>query len=359
MIRGAANRAKTRRLHHSTPHDPRPRPAARFAFVRGPDVCLEAIAGPPMNAPALGATGTLLYRYAQATHRGMVREQNEDAIAIVPDSGLAIVADGMGGYNAGEVASGLAAEFLVRHLVEDLAQWRRGALRSGTGGDRSQRMLHALLRARIDGANETIIDVASREPGCEGMGTTLAMLLFSDAAATTLHLGDSRIYRMRDDTLSLLTRDHSLLQEQLDAGVLTPGEARGSISRNFVTRALGVDAVAEPEINDYDLAPGDLYLICSDGLPDMLSDEEIFDLLRHDDGDPVFDLDDPDFERSVDERVAESTALDEVAGKLVDAANARGGRDNVSVVLASVGWARDGRLQDDATDGRSHDRRPA
>ena len=307
-----------------------------------------------MNAAtAFEAGGDLLYRYAQATHRGLVREQNEDAIAVAEESGLALVADGMGGYNAGEVASSVAAEFLVSHLVQDLAQLREPT-RSVAGDDRSHRMLHALLRARIDGANEAIIDVANRQPECEGMGTTLAMLLFSGDAVTTLHLGDSRIYRMRNDVLSLLTRDHSLLQEQLDAGVLTEGEARASISRNFVTRALGVDLVAEPEINEYDLAPGDLYLICSDGLPDMLSDEQIFDLLRSDAiDDDALDASDSQIDRPSDGRVAEIAVLDEVASRLIDAANAQGGRDNVSVVLASVGWSRDvGRGEDDAPGGR-------
>jgi protein phosphatase len=310
------------------------------------------------NVPEWTPSGPMRYRYAHATHRGMVREQNEDTIGIAEEYGLALVADGMGGYNAGEVASELAARFLVDHLVADLSQLRRVATQGGTG-DGSNRMLHALLRARIDGANEAIIDVARREPACEGMGTTLAMLLFSDDAATTLHLGDSRIYRMRGHVLSLLTRDHSLLQEQLDAGVLTPGEARASINRNFVTRALGVDLVAEPEINEYDLAPGDLYLICSDGLPDMLSDEEIFDLLQIDDDldahDPGGDeLDDP---WPVDRHVAEPDTLQEVAGKLVDAANAHGGRDNVSVVLASVGWAREATARDQNTEDDVSDRR--
>ena len=308
----------------------------------------------------------MLYHYAHATHRGMVREQNEDAIAIAPSSGLAIVADGMGGYNAGEVASRLAAEFLMTHLVEDLAQLRDGPARATTGADQSHRMLHALLRARIDGANEAIIDVASREPECEGMGTTLAMLLFSDDAATTLHLGDSRIYRMRNGVLSLLTRDHSLLQEQIDAGLLSLRDSRSSINRNFVTRALGVDLIAEPDITDHPLQPGDLYLMCSDGLPDMLSDEEIFDLLSGhfgDDGD--VDLSDSDFDRPADGHVAEMAVLDEVAAKLIDAANAQGGRDNVSVVLASVGWARDAgphneTTADDAPDDRlQSDRRSA
>ena len=287
------------------------------------------------------------YRYAKATHRGMVREQNEDAIGIAAEFGLALVADGMGGYNAGEVASGLATDFLVKHLSEDIAQLRLGAAQDPGGESTSSRMLHALLRARIDGANEAIIDVADRDPECQGMGTTLALLLFSNGVVTTLHLGDSRIYRMRDDVLSLLTRDHSLLQEQIDAGVLTPAEAQASINRNFVTRALGVDLVADPEINEYDVVPGDLYLICSDGLPDMLSDEDIFDLLRNpllaeaDEGDQL-QLGVP---RPVDGRVAEATALDEVATRLVDAANAQGGRDNVSVVLASVGWLREPDLE--------------
>jgi serine/threonine protein phosphatase PrpC len=307
-------------------------------------------------APGSFAEDAIRYHFAQATHRGLVREQNEDAIAIVEECGLALVADGMGGYNAGEVASGLAAEFLATHLVDDLHQLRH---RNAAGPERlSPRMLHALLRARIDGVNEAIIDAANREPEFYGMGTTLAMLLFCDDAVTTLHLGDSRIYRMRDDVLSLLTRDHSLLQEQIDAGVLTPGEARESINRNFVTRALGVDPVAEPEINEYDVVPGDLYLICSDGLPDMLSDEEIFDLLRGDDAlDEGDDADhggkyDLDGSRLIDGRVAEPAKLEEVAGKLVDAANAHGGRDNVSVVLASVGWARASSAEDgEATDG--------
>ncbi len=295
---------------------------------------------PPASRSPHDRARPLIYRYAYATDRGLVREQNEDAIAIAEECGLALIADGMGGYNAGEVASGIAADFLVAHLVDDLRQLREG--RADSGFDpASTRVLHALLRARIDGVNEAIIDAAHREPAFEGMGTTLAMLLFSGGSITTLHLGDSRIYRLRDEVLSLLTRDHSLLQEQIDAGVLTEAEARDSINRNFVTRALGVDIVAEPEISEYDVQAGDLYLICSDGLPDMLSDEQIFDLLqvdgadadRNENGDATDGVD-----RSV---VADREALDDMAGRLVDAANAHGGRDNVSVVLASVGRARD------------------
>ena len=283
----------------------------------------------------------MVYRYASASDRGMVREQNEDTIAIVEECGLALIADGMGGYNAGEVASGIAADFLVRHLVDDLRQLRQGWSDDGGSDGASTRVLHALLRARIDGVNEAIIDAARREPDCEGMGTTLAMMLFAAGAVITLHLGDSRIYRMRHEVLSLLTRDHSLLQEQIDAGVLTEAEARESINRNFVTRALGVDIVAEPEINEYDVEPGDLYLICSDGLPDMLSDQQIFDLLQVDAAGADSDGD-GHARNGVDRSaVADRTLLDDVASRLIAAANAHGGRDNVSVVLASVGRARD------------------
>jgi protein phosphatase len=301
-----------------------------------------------MTATAAGPE-SMLFRFAHATDRGRVRAHNEDAIAIADECHLALIADGMGGYNAGEVASSLAAEFLVTHLVDDLRALRQGE--AGSSGAASLRDLHALLRARIDGVNDAILDAANNQPAFQGMGTTLAMLLFTDDAAITLHLGDSRIYRMRDEVLSLLTRDHSLLQDQIDAGVLTPGEARDSINRNFVTRALGVDAVAEPEISEYDLMPGDLYLICSDGLPDMLRDEEIFDLLRGDPDDPMSaDGSGPrevaahadDAESPADPRVAELARLEYTAAKLVEAANARGGRDNVSVVLASVGWPRPG-----------------
>jgi protein phosphatase len=324
------------------------------------------------RVPRRDGGASLAYRYAYATDRGMVREQNEDAIAISEEIGLALIADGMGGYNAGEVASGLAAEFLVTHLASDLQQLRDSATVRRDGP--SLRVLHALLRARIDGVNEAIIDAANRQPAFQGMGTTLAMLLFSEGAVLTLHLGDSRIYRMRDRVFSLLTRDHSLLQEQIDAGIITPGEARDSIHRNFVTRALGVDAVADPEINEYDVVPGDLYLICSDGLPDMLSDEEIFDLLIDEDADdadsgldrdlapegdapgrPIDGVDAP-----IDGAVADPALLEATASRLVQAANARGGRDNVSVVLASVGWAHASEAPTDALRERAEpDRRRA
>lgn len=249
--------------------------------------------------------------FVHATHSGRVRSHNEDAIAISPEVGLAILADGMGGYNAGEVASGLASEFLLTRLEADLGEWRNELKQRGP------EMLHALLQARIDGANTAIIEAADSEPKFYGMGTTLVLALFGDDVLTTLHLGDSRAYRLRDGTLTLLTRDHSLLQEQIDAGVLSPDEARASTNRNFVTRALGVDTQVDAEIADHELALGDVYLLCSDGLSDMISDEEIAAALSaagNEDGD----------------------SLEAFAQKLVQLANEHGGRDNVSVILVRV-----------------------
>ena len=262
------------------------------------------------EAPGARSLKTAL-EFVHATHSGMVRSHNEDAIAISPDVGLAILADGMGGYNAGEVASRLASEFLLTHLEADLGEWRRELKRRGP------EMLHALLQARIDGANAAIIEAADSEPKFYGMGTTLVMALFGDDVLTTIHLGDSRAYRLRDGTLTLLTRDHSLLQDQIDAGVLSADEARFSTNRNFVTRALGVDTQVDAEIADYELAMNDLYMLCSDGLSDMLADEEIRATLSAADRE-------------------DGGSLDAVAQKLVQLANEHGGRDNVSVILVRV-----------------------
>ena len=217
----------------------------------------------------------------------------------------------MGGYNAGEVASGMAAEFLMTHLDADLGEWRRELKKRGRGA------LHALLRARIDGANTAIIAAADRHSKYYGMGTTLVMALFFDDVLTTVHLGDSRAYRLRNSTLTLLTRDHSLLQDQLDAGVLSPAEARISTNKNFVTRALGVDASVDAEITDYEIEDGDLYLLCTDGLSNMVSDDEIRAILLSD-------------------AAAGDGNLAAVANELIDTANEHGGRDNVSVILVRV-----------------------
>ena len=239
---------------------------------------------------------------------GMVRASNEDAVYANPLYGLAILADGMGGYNAGEVASGMATTLLGRQL--EAAFGRLGERRSG--GDR--RLRQGALEAEIAHANSAVYSAAQAQPQYAGMGTTLVVALFHGDSLTVAHIGDSRLYRLRGGELQLLTRDHSLLQEQLDSGLLSLEQARHAENRNLVTRALGVDPSVEAEIKEVDTRAGDVYLLCSDGLNDMIDDEEIGAILRRRSGD-----------------------LEQAAVQLVQRANDSGGRDNVSLILVRIG----------------------
>jgi len=242
------------------------------------------------------------------TDTGKVRPHNEDSVFAAADLGLAVVADGMGGYNAGEVASGMATSLLGTALERLFGE------RAGSGRNSGRRVWdHDVLDQEISRVNDTIYDTALTQPQCSGMGTTLVMVLFHDNGMTVAHLGDSRLYRLRGDEFQQITRDHSLLQEQIDSGLITPEQARLSRNKNLVTRALGVDPGVEPEIRDYDVQVGDIYLLCSDGLPDMVEDEDIAMTLS-----------------------SLSSNLEVCADHLVDMANDNGGRDNISVVLIKI-----------------------
>ena len=248
-------------------------------------------------------------RYATCTDPGVVRLHNEDSIAADPAMGLVVLADGMGGHNAGEVASGIATtiittqlEGLLPHL--DVAQFDDCALRA---------RLRELLLEQVHHANVSIFQTAQNDSAFSGMGTTLVSALFCDNAVVVVHVGDSRMYRLRDGELECLTRDHSLLQEQVDAGLISPEQARVSVHRNLVTRALGVHPIVEPELADFEVRVGDIYLFCSDGLNDMVPDEDIALTLN-----------------------ALGGNLQSAADQLVHLANDNGGRDNISVVLVRV-----------------------
>jgi protein phosphatase len=234
---------------------------------------------------------------------GRVRSHNEDSIAFDAETGIAVLADGMGGYNAGEVASGIAVALITAGLKGELA--RAGRL--------DVKAREALLKEQVLAANNAIMHAAQKRPECEGMGTTVVAALFREGQVSVAHLGDSRLYRLREGKLDVLTRDHSLLQEQLDQGMLTPEEAKTSSHRNIVTRALGVERDAIAEVGTFDALSGDIYLLCSDGLNDMLEDEEIGLTVR---------------------TLGENVKL--AADQLVELANENGGRDNVSVILVKV-----------------------
>ncbi|MDB5841606.1 MAG: Stp1/IreP family PP2C-type Ser/Thr phosphatase [Herminiimonas sp.] len=241
--------------------------------------------------------------FAAKTDTGLVRSHNEDAIAISPDCGFAILADGMGGYSAGEIASGIAIASLKQTLELGVR-----IPRAGRGGQVQRLVVESILSA-----NAAIFEAARAEPQYRGMGTTVVVALFHHQNVMVAHVGDSRAYRFRQGVLEQITRDHSLLQEQIDAGLISPENARFAQNRNLVTRALGVDRDVEVEGHDHQVEAGDLYLLCSDGLSDMLSDQEIAGIL----GSPL-----PDLQARCD--------------ALVLRANEQGGKDNISVVLVQA-----------------------
>ncbi|MCH7981387.1 MAG: Stp1/IreP family PP2C-type Ser/Thr phosphatase [Gammaproteobacteria bacterium] len=247
--------------------------------------------------------------FAELTDTGRVREHNEDAIGSDGDIGLMVLADGMGGYNAGEVASGIAVQIVSELATEAAAREDRDEIDPHSGLMRQS----IILRDAVYRANKIIYQTAQSQTHCEGMGTTIVACMFYDNKVSIAHVGDSRAYRLRDGQFEQVTLDHSLLQELVDRGFYSAEEAQRSTNRNYVTRALGVEPTVEVEVHEHEVLPGDFYLLCSDGLPDMVEDEDIHLTIS------TF-----------------NASLDVVSQQLVELANNHGGRDNVSVMLAQV-----------------------
>ncbi|HEY5682407.1 MAG TPA: protein phosphatase 2C domain-containing protein, partial [Sulfuricaulis sp.] len=178
------------------------------------------------------------------TDSGRMRKQNEDHIVFAPEAGLAIVADGMGGHRAGEVASRLAVETILRHIVVSLTE---------ATGLENRTIEIAAVREAIQLANQTIYNHARSNPEHEGMGSTIVVALFYGDKLCVGHVGDSRLYRYRDTILEQVTEDHSVVQELVSRGLVTAEEARVSISKNLVTRALGIDPTVEADISEHDV----------------------------------------------------------------------------------------------------------
>ncbi len=233
---------------------------------------------------------------------GRKRPHNEDSAITDTAIGLAVIADGMGGYKAGEVASAIAGMLVLERV-------RAGLPALGSNG--SPEAVGKLLRECISEANAPIFTTAQQDDQCQGMGTTVVATLFYNNRVIIAHVGDSRIYRFKNNELSQMTVDHSLMQELIDRGFYTPEEAAANTPRNLVTRALGIEDSVQVDIRDEKVDPGDIFLLCSDGLNDMVSDEEIrLTLSKY------------------------SANLVSAAHELVRLANANGGKDNISVVLA-------------------------
>jgi protein phosphatase len=241
------------------------------------------------------------YEYSALTDVGRVRANNEDAVLLDRQHGIVVLADGMGGYNAGEVASALAVE----QIGAQLANW----LLAQSGRPVTVRDLRRAMEICVDNANRAIFESSHANPDYAGMGATLVMAAPLGATLVVGHVGDSRAYRWRAGSLARLTRDHSLLQEHIDAGLITPEEAAVSSYRSLVTRALGVEDTVLLDVQEVPVDPGDVFLLCSDGLTDMLTDDDLAASL------------------------GAAEPLDALGQRLVDMANENGGRDNVSVAL--------------------------
>jgi len=236
---------------------------------------------------------------------GVIRSHNEDCFDIDPENQVFVVADGMGGHSHGEIASRIAVDsirdFILKTADADATLPFEMDPHLGRHGNR--------IRAAIRVAHDQVLRAIRKDASLHGMGTTVVGLLLDGDSAAIAHVGDSRAYRLRDGKFQLLTQDHTWVNEQVVAGFLSEDQARSHPLKNVVTRALGGDTDVEIDVQEWPVEPGDLFLLCSDGLTTMLTDDEIL------------------------ARVRNNGSLEEMCGRLVRDANSRGGYDNVSVVL--------------------------
>ena len=235
------------------------------------------------------------------TDVGNVRQYNEDSLAVDAGRGIVAIADGMGGHRAGEVASRMAADLLLTGLAQAADRFRPHAQPSGP----AQAVTECIKRA-----NRTIFEAGRADPRYRGMGTTLALALFYDDEVTLAHVGDSRIYRIRDGKIEQLTRDHSLLNDYLLVMPHLTEAQREELPKNVITRALGMQDAVNVDLTPLEPKPNDLYLLCSDGLSGMIPDDEMLKI--------VLDC-------GNDVELASRT--------LVHRANHHGGDDNITVVV--------------------------
>lgn len=244
----------------------------------------------------------LRIEFAAHSDVGRVRTRNEDALQVCPEQGWAILADGMGGYRGGDVAARLAVAAALRRIEYEAAANRMQTVDAAAQS----------LACAIDDANAEIHRAGVSDPDLAGMGATLLAVAFLDSQVVSAHVGDSRLYRWREGQFEQLTRDHTMLQEQVDGGMMSAEDARHSRYRGMLTRGVGVSMLVQPELGVHAARAGDNFLLCSDGLTDMLDDDQIAGVMAA--GEP----------------------LPATAERLVELANLHGGRDNVSVIVARI-----------------------
>lgn len=247
---------------------------------------------------------------AAKTDVGQKRQGNEDRFCLDPALGLYVVADGMGGHAAGEVASRLAVET----IREWMGKYLSGADAAIVGPAAAAGSAEAnFLLSSIRLANRIIFDSAKDRHEYAGMGTTVVAVLARDDRFVLAHVGDSRIYRIRRDDIFQISRDHSFVQEQVDSGMMSAAEAHQSQYRHMITRALGLKESVDVDLTEQPARPGDVLLLCSDGLSDLLDDEDMLAAVR-----------------------AHADNLDKACQALVDRANSKGGDDNITVLVVQA-----------------------
>ncbi|MBC3810634.1 Stp1/IreP family PP2C-type Ser/Thr phosphatase [Undibacterium aquatile] len=242
--------------------------------------------------------------FAALSDIGRVRKHNEDAIVVCADYGCVVLADGMGGYKAGEVASAMTAKIVADYLCAKLdSAWYTKL------GFQSIHLSRWISDA-IHLANRQVVQTSQENPECFGMGTTVVVACCTQDKILFAHVGDSRAYRYRNHALVRMTEDHSVLQEQINAGLISESQARFSTIKNLITRAVGTQENIEVDLSVHQADETDVYMLCSDGLTDLLADDQIQDILRQYEGN-----------------------LQACCRALIDCANEAGGFDNTSVVL--------------------------
>lgn len=246
----------------------------------------------------------MMFRVGTATDIGRKRSQNQDNVASHPELGLFVVADGMGGHRGGETASLLATEIIPLNVKKEMevagAHW----------------IPREVMTRAISRANDEIYLRSLNERQLQGMGTTAVALLFKDNLLTIGHVGDSRAYFYRDGSIWQLTRDHSLVQEKFRAGLITRAETKTDRMKNVITRSVGFESEVTVEIYEIETLPGDLFLICSDGLSGLVEEPELLKIMSR------INQSSPDLQQSVDD--------------LIQAANRNGGDDNISAILVGL-----------------------
>ena len=236
------------------------------------------------------------------TDKGMMRSGNEDSLFVLPDQQLYIVADGVGGHNSGELASRMSVGYMAQYVAMN-----------PLSAVQSKRDLKKYFLDCFQGANELIYRKSKEEEGNSGMATTTVLCYLDSTDCYVVNVGDSRAYLVRDKVMRQLTEDHTLVQDMLRSGLLTKEEAKTHPDRNMITRAIGGEETIEPDFYRFETCPGDVILLCTDGLYGEVSADKILAL------------------------ASEYTSMHQLAKRLVDEANEAGGKDNISVVCIRIG----------------------